>query len=363
MTYIKPDPEMQEEQEDLIMSYLNADYLSTDTPLSPPSSTSSSSETTGSPEKHCVDDFMLDINSTDFLNTVDHPWAATSTNNNSDILFNPCLPQQHQSQHQIATDLLNAFPFFLPTMGTTTPPAQFISPFPNQSDPEQPKKKRGRKKREPVAQNTLAAQPSLLAPKPLAPRPKAASIQIKTEPINMDQQLHQEKQTLAGPTSASTSSSSSSTPVAAANAALKQSAEQPSLEAQKAAQIQKRQERLIKNRAAALLSRKRKREHLSSLEEEKQVLVMENEKLVHKVDTLEHKVEYLEKENSDLKEQLKKYQEEQSTSPTTIIHLDGNNKRHHLLQQQKHSKATGVVFMVRSDIKRINDLKLICFVL
>jgi hypothetical protein len=335
MTYIKPDPEMQEEQEDLIMSYLNADYLSTDTPLSPPSSTSSSSETTGSPEKHCVDDFMLDMNSTDFLNTVDHPW--TSANNNNDILFNPCLPQQHQNQHQIAADLLNAFPFFLPTIGTTTPAAQFIPPFPNQSDSEQPKKKRGRKKREPVVQNTLAVQPSLLAPKPLAPRPETAPIQIKTEPVNMDQQLHQEKPTLAGPTP------SKQPPV-----------EQPSLEAQKAAQIQKRQERLIKNRAAALLSRKRKREHLSSLEEEKQVLVMENEKLVHKVDTLEHRVEHLEKENFELKEQLKQYQQE--TPANTIIHIGGNKK--HLLQQQKHSKATGVVFMVRIDIKRILHLKL-----
>jgi hypothetical protein len=344
MTYIKPDPEMQEEQEDLIMSYLNADYLSTDTPLSPPSSTSSSSETTGSPEKHCVDDFMLDINSADFLNTVDHPWASTNNNN----LFNPCLPQQHQNQHQIATDLLNVFPFFLPTMGTT-PPGQFIPPFNNnQSDPEQPKKKRGRKKREPVVQSTLAVQPSLLAPKPLAPRPET-SIQIKTEPVIMDQQLHQDKPTLAGPTTTtSTTTTAASKP-----------AEQPSLEAQKAAQIQKRQERLIKNRAAALLSRKRKREHLSSLEEEKQVLVMENEKLVHKVDTLEHKVDYLEKENSDLKEQLKRYQQEEST---TMIHIganSSNHKRHSLLQQQKHSKATGVVFMVRIDIKRILYLKLI----
>ncbi|KAI8083665.1 hypothetical protein BDF21DRAFT_492590 [Thamnidium elegans] len=310
MTYIKPDPETQEEQEDLIMSYLNADYLSTDsTPLSPPSSTSSASDTTGSPEKRSVDDFMLDINTADFLNNNDH-WAT-----NTDNLFNPCFPQQ------VGGDLLG-FPFFLspPTQSTN-----FIQPFlpmssnsstGSVSDTEQPKKKRGRKKREPILQTNLPVQPSLLAPKPLAPRPNSEI--IKMEPIEV-----------AGP------------PI------IKETPIPQTQEAQKAAQIQKRQERLIKNRAAALLSRKRKREHLSCLEEEKQLLVTENENLLNKVATLENKVACLEKENLDLKQHLQITSNPTSNNnnnhSSTIINI-GANKRP--LVNTKSSKATGVVFMI-----------------
>ncbi|ORX57963.1 hypothetical protein DM01DRAFT_1343896 [Hesseltinella vesiculosa] len=54
---------------------------------------------------------------------------------------------------------------------------------------------------------------------------------------------------------------------------------------------QKRQERLIKNRAAALLSRKRKREYLQSLEDERQVLLKENEALKAHADQLNDKLE------------------------------------------------------------------------
>ncbi|OZJ02554.1 hypothetical protein BZG36_04500 [Bifiguratus adelaidae] len=50
---------------------------------------------------------------------------------------------------------------------------------------------------------------------------------------------------------------------------------------------EKRQMRLIKNRAAALLSRKRKREHLANLEEHSERLVEENEELKHRVEELE----------------------------------------------------------------------------
>ncbi|KAI9267313.1 hypothetical protein BY458DRAFT_206720 [Sporodiniella umbellata] len=64
--------------------------------------------------------------------------------------------------------------------------------------------------------------------------------------------------------------------------------------APKEAQLAKRQERLIKNRAAALISRKRKREHLFSLEEE-------NRKLHEKVDLLEKQIQTLSQENLELK--------------------------------------------------------------
>lgn len=342
MTFIKPDPEiLQEEQEDLIMSYLNADYLSTDTPLSPPSSTSSSSETTGSPEKHSVDDFMLDIN-TDFLGSDQHAWTTNNTND----LFNPCLPQQHHP-----SDLLNAFPFFLPSMDVAN--AQFIQPLPVSSSPpnitnEQPKKRRGRKKRDTTAPAPCVPQPSLLAPKPLAPRP---DIQIKQEPVAIDVSSSNSSSPLAGPTTMinETATISQLEPQQQQQQQQQKQITPPppsqptSIEAQKQAQIQKRQERLIKNRAAALLSRKRKREHLSLLEEEKQSLLTENETLVHKVGTLESRIHSLEKENKDLKERLE--QNHSNNSSNTIIHI-GNNKRNLINNNQKPSKATGVVFMV-----------------
>jgi len=314
MTFIKPDPEiLQEEQEDLIMSYLNADYLSTDTPLSPPSSTSSSSETTGSPEKHSVDDFMLDIN-TDFLGSDQHAWTTNNTTSATTIVAN-----------------------------------------------EQPKKRRGRKKRDTTAPAPCVPQPSLLAPKPLAPRP---DVQIKQEPMAIDVSSSSSSSPLAGPTS-TVNETVAISQLEPQQQQLQQqqqqqqqqtttpppSTSQPtSIEAQKQAQIQKRQERLIKNRAAALLSRKRKREHLSLLEEEKQNLLMENETRGHKVGTLENRIQSLEKENMELKEKLEQTQSVNSSN--TVIHI-GNNKRNLINNGQKPSKATGVVFMVKCDIYRV----------
>ncbi|RCH87801.1 hypothetical protein CU097_011422, partial [Rhizopus azygosporus] len=57
-TCVKLEPE-----DDFMSSYLNTDYLSTEAPLSPPNSTTSSSSSTGgySPEKQAVSDFMLDM--------------------------------------------------------------------------------------------------------------------------------------------------------------------------------------------------------------------------------------------------------------------------------------------------------------
>ncbi|KAI9271383.1 hypothetical protein BY458DRAFT_406512, partial [Sporodiniella umbellata] len=134
--------------------------------------------------------------------------------------------------HDLLTDWMNPYALETPDfLGTL---------FPAGTPMEPAKKKRGRKKREvqPVT------QPSLLAPKP--------SVAL-TPPAEMKPEV--EKDT----------------------------------------QLAKRQERLIKNRAAALLSRKRKREHLDSLEDE-------NKRLSSQVDELEKRVQALEKENFELKQ-------------------------------------------------------------
>ncbi|KAL1930225.1 hypothetical protein VTP01DRAFT_1379 [Rhizomucor pusillus] len=68
-------------------------------------------------------------------------------------------------------------------------------------------------------------------------------------------------------------------------------------EAAKAAMLAKRQERLIKNRAAALLSRKRKREHVTALEEQNAQLKKENDALKTKVHELTTRVETLQQKH------------------------------------------------------------------
>jgi len=99
---------------------------------------------------------------------------------------------------------------------------------------------------------------------------------------------------------------------------------QPHVTPQQAA-MAKRQERLIKNRAAALLSRKRKREHLNSLEEENAIIKQENDQLKEQVAKLTSELQMVKSENEELKAATNN-----SGSKTS----------------SKNSKATGMVFMI-----------------
>lgn len=290
MTFIKPDPEMQEEQEDLIMSYLNTDYL-TEQPLSPPDSTTSS-ETTGSPDKHSVDIFSPEKQLVDEF-MFDPSLTTTATehdffNQNWLTSVDPSQPSFYNNSTPDTAALLNTFPFYVPSL-------------PQQTPVEQPKKKRGRKKRDSV-QPTVTTPPSLLAPKPLAPKPameEIVKIEMMEEPVIMAEETPKKPEIKVE--------------------------QQMTQEAQKQLQIQKRQERLIKNRAAALLSRKRKREHLNNLEDENKKLMEENQQLTDKVTSLEDKIQLLEKENMELKSKL---------YPT------------HHYNKKPTTKATSVVFMI-----------------
>ncbi|KAF9107520.1 hypothetical protein BGX27_008704 [Mortierella sp. AM989] len=78
--------------------------------------------------------------------------------------------------------------------------------------------------------------------------------------------------------------------------------EKPQSEAVMSAQA-KRQERLIKNRAAALLSRKRKREHINLLETHTDLLKSTNQELTERVSELEESVQTLTVERDTAREE------------------------------------------------------------
>ncbi|KAL0082371.1 hypothetical protein F4703DRAFT_1865329 [Phycomyces blakesleeanus] len=103
----------------------------------------------------------------------------------------------------------------------------------------------------------------------------------------------------------------------------------------------KRQERLIKNRAAALLSRKRKREHLNALEDQRDALVNQNKTLEQTVAELELKLSSLEKENQVLKEERVPKQEEPQSQQQSTKNTSKNST-----QILTTSKTTGMVFMI-----------------
>lgn len=343
---VKPDPEGQEEQDDLLMSYLNADCLATDNshwpplkaldPPSPPFSTSSSDNSLpgcNSPSDTNTEEAAM--NSLLYLQAlhgqpVDYTqWlavaAASAPLHPSSVSPQPPalapelftkLPQHfvppiylHQQQPHPESNVLSTTP--------DTATASSSSSYSSSSDSEQPKKKRGRKKKEapPFKQRSgsVVAAPSAIAPAPLRP----------LAPIR--------PAVVAQPSSAAPSSDINVIKTENNDLPVKQESAE---EAQKAAAIAKRQERLIKNRAAALLSRKRKREHLTALEEEKQRLSTENAQLKNRMATLEAQVQTLEKENQELRRRLGA---KQDSSPPS---------KNHLATTSKNTKATGVVFMV-----------------
>ncbi|CAO3589500.1 unnamed protein product [Absidia cylindrospora] len=380
---IKQDPEvLQEEQDDLILSYLNSDYVSTETtiddPPSPPYSISSAStdaapsmdidmtfDQSSSPQIYMQDPFLFHLQTALNEQGMPLPWPSSTA----------ALPTAPFTGGGIDTQdpscLLNIHPLFMPSTNENpflpqAPQSQTQQPQPHatshlpprssscsstassSSDSEQSKKKRsGRKKRE-----------VSIAPAPLKPLTRilpAAAATTTTSSYSPPPPSHQQqkedchhvvkKETFVTasldqiPTPSNhqyqRSSVSSTTPNNNKNT------EKSSAEIAYA----KRQERLIKNRAAALLSRKRKREHLTTLEDERQQLVNENETLHSKVTSLEARVVSLEQENMELKRKLSS----RSPSSTTgsSLHKQHHYHHHHTsLATPKHAKTTGMVFMI-----------------
>ncbi|KAI9022733.1 hypothetical protein CLU79DRAFT_141802 [Phycomyces nitens] len=290
---VKQEPQSSMGDED-VMTYLNADYLSTDpldhgSPFSDMASSSCDTDLTMSeikpdelPFSHHAFGEPLSMDS--------YPWATMPE-------MDQCLP----------SDFFANLPFLFNPPPTVYP----VSPSSSSSDGEQPKKKRGRKKRLAMISPSPHPPPAIaIAPAPAKPNNPAQILPtLRTSPSSLLAQSN------------STQNKSQS---AAATVPMP-------LDAQKAAAQAKRQDRLIKNRAAALLSRKRKREHMNTLEDQNKHLEAENELLRAQVSQLTQRVSQLEKDSD-----LRRRPATPTSSPSSPV--------------QHPKAATGMVFMVNSII-------------
>ncbi|KAF9393674.1 hypothetical protein CPC16_001460 [Podila verticillata] len=127
--------------------------------------------------------------------------------------------------------------------------------------------------------------------------------------------------------------------------------EKPQSDAVLSAQA-KRQERLIKNRAAALLSRKRKREHINLLESHTDLLKMDNQELKERVSELEENVKVLTEERDAARKECERLHHQVKVlthrpyTEATRMDMDLERNLRNTEERGLNSKATGVVFMI-----------------
>ncbi|ORX56930.1 hypothetical protein DM01DRAFT_1334491 [Hesseltinella vesiculosa] len=328
LVMVKEEP--MQEDDDVVLSYLNEDYVSNDltTPPandmpSPPYSTSSATTTCAStsptaeplktdPETLLAQDPLFS-HWQQVLSEQPLPWPASTAALPTMANHSPPMDLGQDSLQSMNIHPLMmppAMPFFpsgsaLPLLppalpySTSPPPSRSLSTCSAFNDDHQPKKKRNSS----IKKRDIAPAPL----KPLAP--------IKSE-------------------EPSSPSSSPTIPILITsldNTLTPDPSHPPEKSAAELAYA-KRQERLIKNRAAALLSRKRKRDHLTSLEQERQNLIADNDALVSKVAQLETRVLSLEQENLELKRKL--------ALPVKVSPTPSS------LATPKHAKTTGMVFMI-----------------
>ncbi|CDS05646.1 hypothetical protein LRAMOSA08174 [Lichtheimia ramosa] len=288
---VKTEPEIQQEDE-LLMSYLNADCVSNNSPWSSPSSKVTDLQPCTPPG--FIDGWSLTAPGVVSGSSVmmapshsSHPVPNTlpthegyypAISASSDPLsysYGMATPSAHPSS---VLSFLESFGRQFG--GTTTPtssqyhlqqppsPASTATSSSCVSSPgngEQPKRKRGRKKRD--------SSVSLVTSTPvIAPAPAISSTPCATTSTGIKKEMDTNPQhNMIDMKQRATTTTPASSP-----------------EEKAAAALAKRQERLIKNRAAALLSRKRKREHLNALEEQNQSLKAENEELKLRLSVLEN---------------------------------------------------------------------------
>lgn len=316
--FVKHDSTIyQEDPEDILMSYLNSDYMSTPStptwsginqadPLSPSSTSTYGQSPISTPDaRHNYYDVVsstgawsqqpIDSPTEEYIQPLMSNFQMLVNNQYPEPLISYCNAQLLYDQ------------FGNNQSQPKSPPGSSNSVC--SSDSEQTKKRRGRKKREPcntVPTAHLPIAPALPVVKQLPSILPAQSLDLRRSPtmpvtpfkVNVDDRYKSNNT----PTVA-TAVCKDVNPVDKGETATSDAV----VNSQKAATIAKRQERLIKNRAAALLSRKRKREHLTALEDQRNDLVSEN-------DSLKDKIMELEKANLDLKRKLDQQQNNDSKS-------------------------------------------------
>ncbi|KAI8366860.1 hypothetical protein BD560DRAFT_149284 [Blakeslea trispora] len=245
--------ELQEDQDDLLLSYLNSECMATNTLPCWANS-------------H-MDQKYIDTVS-DSLKEPNHPWSYLAPSSPNHLLTDMSLfwAQQQQQNHQdtLYHQLACSPSYFQATesLEGTPPSPSSLSSYSSSSSDTKPRKKRGRKKRATLTHPTLLQPypPVVIAPAPLKPlTPILPALELN----KAEEKTEKEQENAEHPID------------------TKQA------DPQKAAIIAKRQERLIKNRAAALLSRKRKREHLIALEDQRKELLDTNKSLNEQIRQLQ----------------------------------------------------------------------------
>ncbi|KAF9127614.1 hypothetical protein BGW39_005758 [Mortierella sp. 14UC] len=384
-------------------------------PPSPPTSVGTFSESSGSPHNSHIDssdegsDVPMETNPLEYWQYVysdlTQPASAASLQEaiqqQQQQLALQLQQQQQQQQHQpgawplfpatvdaaalLQPSMIPPFPALANNNNTAIKPATGApsslinnsppSPIPSPSKPE---------KRVKRAKKTLAPAPPTLAPlaplKPLVslapqPTPPSPPVSVHDTFIKQSPPLSPCISSLAPASSSNNATGAAGTPGTGAPTLLRRPSiipaltpslarsnpvivkstlvpdEKPQSEAVMTAQA-KRQERLIKNRAAALLSRKRKREHITLLESHTDLLKNDNQDLKERVSELEENVKVLTEERDSARQECERLHR-QITVLTHRPHetrmdmdLERNLLRTPDAERGLNSKATGVVFMI-----------------
>ncbi|KAI1316957.1 hypothetical protein EDD11_009201 [Mortierella claussenii] len=373
-------------------------------PPSPPTSVSAYSESSGSPQNSNMDscdegsgsDINMDGNPLDYWQYVYSDLAQPITA--FPILADPS--QQKDSQQQpgawpilpnvnaslLQPSVISSFSAnaILDSSAGNSPAKRNHSASPNAPPSPAPSVKVEKRTKRAKKQTSTPSQPAAFAPlaplkplmplaplAPLAPQPAPPSppneVFIKQSPP-LSPRIVAAPQTLS-PSGATAIRRPSIVPALTPNMARTNSVlvkstlipeDKPQSEAAMTAQA-KRQERLIKNRAAALLSRKRKREHINLLESHTDLLKNTNQELSERVSELEENVKVLtverdtarqerdsaRKECENLHRQIKVLTHCPQTDAFRMdMDLERNTRSAAETERGLNSKATGVVFMI-----------------
>ncbi|KAI8605849.1 hypothetical protein EDD21DRAFT_100776 [Dissophora ornata] len=373
-------------------------------PPSPPTSVGTFSESSGSPHNSNMDscdegsgsDVPLDNSPLDYWQYV---YSDLTPPASSFPILTDLTQQQPQQQQQqpgawpildasllqpSAITAFSAGALNSPAPGTATGKRSYGSapnapPSPASSHKAEKKTKRAKKQIAPPQPATLAPLAPLkplmpLAPlAPLAPQPTPPSPPTSVHDAFIKQSPPLSPRVISTPpVSGATGGTAVRRPsivpaltpnVARSNPVLVKSTlipeQKPQSEAAMSAQA-KRQERLIKNRAAALLSRKRKREHINLLETHTDLLKSTNQELTEHLSELEENVKILTVERDTAREERDSARKEcerlhrqisvlthrpQSDAFRMDMDLE-RNIRTADTERGLNSKATGVVFMI-----------------